>query len=371
MEFSVQREDLLVALKQVVGVIEQRQILPILSHVLLEVDGVDLQLVGTNSEVEIAMRMRLAEPASRAGQCTVSGRKLFDLCRALPESAQLKIARDQNTVVLRAHKSRFVLQTLPCEGFPRVEWLREAKTITFDAKHFRALLGRTLFAVAQQDVRYFLNGLLLEVSEGQVKMVGSDGHRLAVNTMDATGIDSDFTRVIVPRRAAVEMEKILSDAEDDDVVDMQISDKHLCLKYRSMTFVSSILVGTYPDYKKILPQGGDKVFQIEAVQLKQVLTRVAILASDKFKGVRLALSPGVLLVRANNAEQEAAHEEVSIAYEGETLEVGFNLAYLFDVLVAIGSGVARFTLIDADSGVLLEDADRSGDSLFVVMPIRI
>ncbi|MGI9277718.1 MAG: DNA polymerase III subunit beta [Endozoicomonas sp.] len=367
MKFTINREALLKPLQLVAGVVERRQTLPVLSNVLMVVDGDQLSLTGTDLEVELVGRVTL-DDVSEGGEITVPARKLMDICKSLPENAMIEFYQDDQRVKLKAGRSRFTLSTLPANEFPSIEEEAGSLTFTIGQSRLRRLIDRTAFAMAQQDVRYYLNGMLLEVSQNALRSVATDGHRLAMCGVDADINQQDRHQVIVPRKGILEMARLLT--EGDEMVHINLGANHIRAKTGDFMFTSKLVDGKFPDYDRVIPKGGDKIVVGDRQQLRQAFQRASILSNEKYRGIRLILSDGLLKVMANNPEQEEAEEELSLGYHGESIEVGFNVSYLLDVLSVISGESVKITLSDPNSSALIEESE-AGDSTYVVMPMRL
>lgn len=370
MKLSMTRDQLLKPLQQVAGVVEKRQTLQVLSNVLMVVDQQGLSLTGTDLEVELVARQALDAPSS-SGQVTVPCRKLLDICRALPGNAQVELSLDAQRLLLRSGKSRYTLSTLPANDFPNLEdTLAGSFSLSLSQRALKRLIDKTAFAMAQQDVRYYLNGMLFEVSEGRVRVVATDGHRLALCDADVSVSVPERIQVIVPRKGVQELSRLLSD--DEAEVTLTLGSNHLRVTVGNVTFTSKLIDGRFPDYERVLPKGGDRVLVAAREELKSSLQRAAILCNEKFRGVRLQLADNELKILATNPDQEEAEEELQVDYSGQALEIGFNVGYLLDVLNALTGVNIRATLGDTNSSALVRDhADDQADALYVVMPMRL
>jgi len=367
MHFTIQREALLKPLQLVAGVVERRQTLPVLSNVLLVVQGQQLSLTGTDLEVELVGRVQLEEPAE-PGEITVPARKLMDICKSLPNDVLIDIKVDEQKLLVKAGRSRFTLSTLPANDFPTVEEGPGSLTCNLEQSKLRRLIERTSFAMAQQDVRYYLNGMLLEVSRNTLRAVSTDGHRLALCSM-STAIEQDERhQVIVPRKGILELARLLTDPEG--MVSIVLGQHHIRATTGEFTFTSKLVDGKFPDYERVLPKGGDKLVIGDRQALREAFSRTAILSNEKYRGIRLQLAAGQLKIQANNPEQEEAEEEISVDYEGTSLEIGFNVSYLLDVLGVMTTEQVRLILSDSNSSALLQEAGND-DSSYVVMPMRL
>ena len=367
MHFTIQREALLKPLQLVAGVVERKQTMPVLSNVLLVIEGQNLSMTGTDTEVELVARITLDEPA-QSGEITVPARKLMDICKNLPADALIDFKVDEQKVLIKAGRSRFTLTTLPASDFPSSEESAGSLTFTLEQGHVRRLIERTSFAMAQQDVRYYLNGMLWELRSGSLRSVATDGHRLAMCTR-AVNVDYEGTKqAILPRKGVIELSRLLTQPEGS--VQIVLGASHIRAHTADFTFTSKLVDGKFPDYERVLPRNGDKIVRGEREALRQAFTRTAILANEKYRGVRFVLTEGLLTVTANNPEQEEAEEQVSVDYMGDDLEVGFNVSYLQDVSNVIDSAQLKMTLSDTNSSVLIEDPENT-DSVYVVMPMRL
>ncbi|WP_296267101.1 MULTISPECIES: DNA polymerase III subunit beta [unclassified Pseudomonas] len=367
MHFTIQREALLKPLQLVAGVVERRQTLPVLSNVLLVVQGQQLSLTGTDLEVELVGRVQLEEPAE-PGEITVPARKLMDICKSLPSDVLIDIKLDEQKLLVKAGRSRFTLSTLPANDFPNVEEGPGSLTCNLEQSKLRRLIERTSFAMAQQDVRYYLNGMLLEVSTDTLRAVATDGHRLALCAMQAAIGQAERHQVIVPRKGILELARLLTDPEG--MVSIVLGQHHIRATTGEFTFTSKLVDGKFPDYERVLPKGGDKLVIGDRQALREAFSRTAILSNEKYRGIRLQLASGQLKIQANNPEQEEAEEEISVDYSGASLEIGFNVSYLLDVLGVMTTEQVRLILSDSNSSALLQEAGND-DSSYVVMPMRL
>ncbi len=351
---KTQREALLAPLQAVTGIIERRHTLPILSNVLLSRTDTHIEFVATDIEIEITTSMTVEGPGE-AKKLTVGARKLVDILRALPEGSEVTLALQDKRLQVKSGKSRFNLQTLSPE-------------LSVPQKLLKALLGLVQYAMAQQDIRYYLNGLLMVVEEGQLKLVATDGHRLAYASREVGGKNLPKQEVILPRKTIIELSKLLEDT--DDSVAIELSSAQAKFKFGNVVLVSKLVDGKFPDYGRVIPQNHPKKLKLERIALLQALQRAAILTSDKFRGVRWVLGDGSLKISCSNTEQEEAQEELDVPYKGETLDIGFNVGYLVDVLNNLDVAEVECGLGDANSSVLFTLPGRN-DFKYVVMPMRI
>ncbi len=366
MKFSINREVLLRPLQQVAGVVERRQTLPVLANVLVQVTENELAMTGTDLEVELVARVGLT--GAVGGDVTVPARKLMDICRELPEKADIEFELIEQRLEIKSGRFKSTLSTLPAIDFPSVDKSEAEMTASINIKAFKKLLDSTSFAMAQQDVRYFLNGMLIEVGSGYVKSVATDGHRLAMSSIETESTSDKVYQVIVPRKGVIELQRLLGELEDE--VEISIGANHLCASSAEYTLTTKLVDGRFPDYDRVIPKNGDKVIHANRQELRQALNRTAILSNEKFRGIRVNFSDNNIKLSANNPEQEQAEETVTVEYDGDELEIGFNVGYLQDVLGVLESDRVRITVHDANSSALLEDPDKE-DAIYVVMPMKL
>ncbi len=371
MKFSISRDDFLKPLQQVAGIVEKRQTLAVLSNILVVVEGETLSMTGTDLEIELVTHTKL-KGTSVAGEITIPAKKLLDICKSLPPEAELEISTEENRALLKSGRSRFSLVTLPASDFPNLDEHTGA-TAKFEitADEIKNLVENTGFAMAQQDVRYYLNGMLFEISSNNsLKAVATDGHRLALSHADIVvkGDINTSTQAIVPRKGVLELARLFNEAENS--IEITLGNNYIQAKTENIVFSSKLVDGKFPDYERVIPKGGDKLVFVNREELRFALNRVAILSNDKFRGVRLILNSGNLQLIANNPEQEQAEENVTVDYQGQDLEIGFNVSYLLDVMNTIRDKEVELLLTDSNSsGVIKSKGDEK--SLYVVMPMRL
>lgn len=367
MKFVISRDALLKPLNLIAGVVERRQTLPILSNVLLVLEGDRLSLTGTDLEVELVGRVQLPAPGTD-GEVTVPARKLVDICRSLPEGSEIEFAVAEGKVTVKSGRSRFTLSTLPAREFPSVDDSIGTHQFSVKQGELRRLIDRTGFAMAQQDVRYYLNGMLWELKEGRMRVVATDGHRLAMCTLDNAVDSPEDAQVILPRKGVLELARLL--LEEDEDIAIVLGSNHMRATTEEFTFTSKLVDGKFPDYERVLPRAPDKAVIGSRLELRQAFTRTAILSNEKYRGVRLKLISDAIEIVANNPEQEQAEESVPVEYQGDSVEIGFNVSYLLDVLGVLSGEKIKMSLSDPNSSALLEESD-GGDSVYVVMPMRL
>lgn len=364
------RDDLLKLLGQGAGIVERRQTLPILANVLIQHNTHGTVL--TTSDMEMQIRLHAGDTIQASGEdaaVTVNMRKLLDILRAVsPGAVTLEWAEGKMTV--RAGKSRFSLQTLPADDFPLVRAASDFsdQVLRLPQKLLKRLLGLTHFAMAQHDIRYYLNGMLWVADGHQMHLVATDGHRMTLATA-ALETATDRREVIMPRKTVLELFRLLAD-DDGAMIDIALASNQARLTLGPLEFTSKLIEGKFPDYQRVVPKGHRNLLQVERTTLQAALQRVAILTNDKFKGVRVNLEPGLLRLTSINAEQEEAQEEIDIDYQGDAIEIGFNIAYLIDALANMPSDQVRIELQDGNSSALLTMPDEPNFK-YVVMPMRI
>lgn len=366
MKISISREDILPALQIVNGVVERRQTLPILSNLLLVVGKDTISMTATDMEVELVATVNTS--MQEAGEITLPARKLLDICRALPEGATINLEVSNDRAVITSGKSRFTLSTLPAQEYPLVEFAEDCNHFQISQSKLKNTLDNTSFAMAQQDVRYYLNGLLFELEEDRLRAVATDGHRLALCDTEVETKQKKPIQVIVPRKGVTELLRLLH--EGDQVIDVQISTNHIRIDLDGIRFTSKLVDGKFPDYTRVIPPENDTPIVANKDLLKQSLTRASILSNEKYRGVRIILEEGKLRALAHNPEQEEAEEEIEVKYSGGELEIGFNVSYLLDALNIIKTEEVFITISDPNSSCLFLP-EGATDSKFVVMPMRL
>ncbi|MBO1256792.1 DNA polymerase III subunit beta [Alteromonas sp. 5E99-2] len=367
MKFTISREAFVQPLQLVSGAVERRHTLPILSNVLLKVSEGSLWFTGTDLEVELISSAKLEEEHVD-GEITVPAKKLLDICRGLSDGSQISFSVDGSKAVLKAGRGRYVLSTLSADDYPNLEDWEGETEFEISCDDFKRLIDSTHFSMAQQDVRYYLNGMSLETEQGLIRTVATDGHRLALCRKSYDANQLPERQVIVPRKGVMEISRLIETS--DKLVKIQMGANHLRVFSADFIFTSKLVDGRFPDYRRVLPKEGDKVIVASKDILKEAFSRAAILSNEKFRGVRLNLSSGELKITANNPEQEEAEEIVDIDYEGGDLEIGFNVAYLIDVLNSLKSNTVKISLSDANASALIEDAEDDA-ALYVIMPMRL
>ena len=369
MRFSIQREALLKPLQQVVGVVERRQTLPVLANLLVNVSQGRISLTGTDLEVEMVAATDAQD--TEPGEITIPARKLFDICRALPDGVKVDIKQTGERVNLNAGRSRFTLATLPATEFPVIENIELVDRVTLPEAALKDLMDRTAFAMAHQDVRYYLNGMLLDLRDGALRCVATDGHRLAMSETTVEGTDGNGgnrRQIIIPRKGVLELQGLFETGEG--VVELEFGRNHLRVRRGDVQFTSKLIDGRFPDYEAVIPIGADKEVHVGRDEFRAALQRAAILSNEKYRGVKLDVSPNKLRIVAHNPEQEEAIEELEVQTSVVELGVGFNVNYILDALSALRGDKVVICLRDGQSSCLLRSGE-SDQSRHVIMPLRL
>ena len=366
MKFSTSRSTLLKPVQAVIGVVERRQTMPILANLLLVAKGNELSVTATDLEVELVAKVQI-DKINAAGEITVPGRKLLDICRSLPDDASVQVETDGERLILKSGRSRFVLGTLPATDFPVVEDVQAVHTLALSQGELRLLLEKTQFAMAQQDVRYYLNGLLLETGKKAIRAVATDGHRLAICELPLADQKVGAHQVILPRKGVQELQRLLS---GEGGLTLTIGSNHVRATIDDIRFTSKLIDGRVPDYEKVIPKPQANILRTDRNVLRAALQRAAILSNEKYRGVRLDVETSMLRIQANNPDQEEARDEIEVEYRGEPIEIGFNVNYLLDALRAVDGEQVQLGFVDAGSSCLISAPDGKG-ARYVVMPMRL
>jgi DNA polymerase-3 subunit beta len=366
MNIQINRETLLKPLTSVTSIVEKRHTLPILSNLLLETKQNKIHLTATDLEMQISLSIDNA--IATEFSTTISARKLLDICRSLPDNSEINMATNDSRITLKAGKSRFNLQTLPAADYPVMSKTNsQATLITISQIQLKDLLKQVEFAMAQQDIRYYLNGLLLEVNGNRLNIVGTDGHRLSFTS---TELAQHFEKqeVILPRKTVIELIKLLEDNEE--AIQIEISNAQVNFSFGNIRLISKVIDGKFPDYNRVIPTGHKNTFSTERLGVLLAMQRASILSNEKYRGIRMVLSNNNLKLISTNSDQEEAEEELEISYSGDHLDIGFNVTYLIDVLNNTNSDQVTFSFADANSSCLVT-IPTNVDYKYVVMPMRI
>lgn len=366
MQIKINRDILLKPLGHVASIVERRHTLPILSNLLLETSRDTFKLTATDLEMQISLA--ISGQFKDTFSTTVSAKKFLDICRSLPDTSEIDLQTNDSRMVVKASKSRFNLQTLPAADYPLMSKASGNFTqIKISQSALKKSLRQVEFAMAMQDIRYYLNGLLLEINGDRLNFVGTDGHRLSFTSLQLAK-SYDKAEVIVPRKTIIELVKLLEDNEED--VNIEISNSQINFSFNEINLISKVIDGKFPDYNRVIPQGHRNTFTVDRQQTLMAMQRASILSNEKYRGIRLDIQPNKLRLVSTNTEQEEAEEELDIGYSGDAIDVGFNVTYLIDVLNNIQHNEVTFALADANSSCLITNpADENYK--YVVMPMRI
>ncbi len=366
MKFQIEKETLLNPLQQIIGAVEKRQTMPALSNVLIRTTENSLTLTATDLEIELVSQigMIIDEP----GDITVPARKLLDICKSLPNESIIKFTVNDNKALVQSGRSRFSLTTLPANDFPALDAINSIHEFEITQKTLRDIIDKTAFAMAQQDVRYYLNGLMLELSANYLRAVATDGHRLAYCEKETSADIADIKQVILPRKGVLELVRLLND--NDDMVKISLGSNHLQVEFDGLKMTSKLIDGRFPDYNRVMPTDGNNVITADRDQLRLSLMRASILSNEKYRGIRLILEDNLVKLQAQNPDQEEADVEQEVVYNGDDIEIGFNVNYMLDVLNVTNSEMVQAALRDSNSSFLLTYPDQT-DCKYVIMPMRL
>ena len=366
MKIKTNRETLLEPLLQINGVVERRQTLPILANVLIKCETDQIALTATDLDVEVQTSM----PAncSEEYELTLPARKLLDICKALPANAEIEIDVDNDRATLKSGRGRYSLGMLSASEYPVIESIDTQSEFSITEKQLKTLIDKTAFAMAQQDVRYYLNGLLLEITSDRLRAVATDGHRLALSDIAADLADIEERKVILPRKAVLELGRLLSDSDEE--VRIALSKNHARFQQGNTLFTSKLIDGRFPDYERVIPASGGSVLEANRDELKQALQRASILSNEKYRGIRFSFAENILTLVANNPEQEEAEEAVDVTYSGDEMSIGFNVGYVLDVLNVIDTETVLLTVTDPNSSAIMTNKGQE-DNRYVIMPMRL
>lgn len=366
MIINIQREALLAPLNQIIGVVERKQTIPVLGNVFLKTDGTNLLL--TTSDLEVEMRSECVADVEVSGEITLPAQKLSDICKALPDGSMINLKLADNKCILSSNKSKFSLSTLPASDFPFIDDVESYKKIQINTSDLQRMLKQTIFCMAVHDVRYFLNGLLLEVAGNKVRCVTADGHRLALSEADYENNSDINVQLLIPRKGIIELHKMIKD--QDQPLTLNAGRNHIRVDMDNLSMTSKLIDGSFPDYESVIPLNMDNFFISEKDLLKRALSRVAILSNEQYRGVKLKISPNKLELIGHNPEQEQAEEIIEIKTEIDNVETAFNVNYLLDAANAIEGDSIEFSFKEALSSCLIKQPDQSNCRL-VVMPLKL
>ncbi len=366
MNITLERESILRPLQAVGSVVERRQTLPILSNILFSLDNGKLTLTGTDLEVEMVAQVEVG--SSDSADITLPARKFIDICRALPENASLNLTIDQDKAVIRSGRSRFTLSTMPAAEFPNIDPVDSPLEFSLSQQQLKKLIEQTQFSMAQQDVRYYLNGLMLELNNNLLRAVATDGHRLAVCEVVAELPVTESRQVILPRKGVTELMRLLE--ESDSTARVQLGENHIRIELPDISFTSKLIDGKFPDYQQVIPNNPPRIIKCARQSLYDAFHRASVLSNEKYRGMRLSMSENQLKATVHNPEQEEAEEEVEVQYSGDEFEIGFNVSYFLDALSAIKSSDVSIGMIDSNHSCLIQ-GEGDASSRYVIMPMRL
>ena len=366
MKFQIEKETLLNPLQQIIGAVEKRQTMPALSNVLIRTTENSLMLTATDLEIELVSQIGII--VDEPGEITVPARKLLDICKSLANEAFIKFSVTDKKALVQSGRSRFSLTTLAAKDFPALDAINSIYEFEIPQKTLRDIIDKTAFAMAQQDVRYYLNGLMLEVSSNYLRAVATDGHRLAYCEKVTNADIADIKQVILPRKGVLELVRLLGDTENR--VKVILGSNHLQVEFEGLRLTSKLIDGRFPDYNRVMPTDGHNVITVDRDQLRQALMRVSILSNEKYRGIRLILEKNLIKLQAQNPDQEEADIEQEVVYTGDNIEIGFNVNYMLDVLNVTNSAMVKASLKDSNSSFLLTYPDQT-DCKYVIMPMRL
>jgi len=366
MNFTAEKKHITEAIQQASAVAERRNTIPILANMKMVAEEKGLIFTATDLEIQIKSISEGVE-VQEEGRITVSAKKMSELCKSLPEDEKINFFVEQGKLSIRAKSFQADLVTISAEEFPELECSESLTEITIPSDDLRAILHNTHFSMASQDVRYYLNGLYLELEGKKINAVATDGHRLAMSSRSLTDAASESANIL-PRKAVLELTKIL--LSSDKLVNLTLGLNFLKVRSSKFEFSTKLIDGKFPDYNKVFPTGEAHSLVINRGILLSALNRAAVLSNEKYRGVRLSLSNNALKLTANNPEQESAEEDLEVNYEGPSFEIGFNIGYLEEALNALDSEEAEILFYGEDSSCLVKTANVE-TSLYVVMPMRL
>ncbi|WP_319558271.1 DNA polymerase III subunit beta [Thiomicrorhabdus sp.] len=369
MKITLARENLLRVLQTVGGVVEKRQTMPILSNLLFQVSQTTLTITASDLEIETRAQTELESSEVDQFATTLPALKLLNIVRSLPDGLTIVMDFEGSRCTLSAGRSRFKLSTLPAEDFPTIDLTQSDLSFALSQHQLKQLIQHSSFAMASQDVRFYLNGMLFDISSHSLRVVATDGHRLSTCATDLAIEGLKPTQAILPRKGVLELSKLIGD--DDNLIEFALAKNYLTVQFEETVFTCKLVDGRFPDYRRVIPQHNDQVIQTDREMLRSLLQRASILSNDKFKGIRLVLSNNLLAVDASNSEQDESHEDMAIEYQGAEMEIGFNVNYLLDILNSMSEDCVTLQLKDSNSSCLVSARNESCQCQHVVMPMRL
>ena len=367
MDFYITKEEVVKSINLTLGVVEKRQTLPILSNVLFEVDESSLKLTATDLESEISTTSTISNFKS-GGKITAPARKLSDLCRLMPDLAEIHFYLDGDNLKIETESGKYNLSTLPSEDFPVFETEDTQSQINISSQNLKNLITKTSFAMGNQDWRHYLNGLYMMIDDKVITTVATDAHRLAMATSSLNEASSESTSGIVPRKSINEIGKLVGDESENVVI--QLGQTSIAANVSGTTFVSKLIEGKFPDYEQVIPSGESSLLVVDRKNFSESLSRVSVLSSEKYKGVRIITKKDSLNISANNPEKEQGEENLSCEYQGEEIDIAFNVNYLQEILSTIDSEKIEINFFGSEKSCLITDPN-SVNLKYVVMPLLI
>ncbi|WP_127469819.1 DNA polymerase III subunit beta [Thiomicrorhabdus aquaedulcis] len=369
MKISLTRENLLKVLQTVGGVVEKRQTMPILGNLLFQVSNNTLTVTASDLEIETRAQAELESSDVAQFAITLPAMKLINIVRSLPDGLTIVMEFVDSRCNLSAGRSRFKLSTLPADDFPTLDLTQTELSFSLSQHQLKHLIAHSSFAMASQDVRFYLNGMLFDISGHSLRVVATDGHRLSTCATDLAIEGLTPTQAILPRKGVMELAKLIGD--DDTLIEFSLAKNYLTVQFEDTVFTCKLVDGRFPDYRRVIPQHNDQFIQTDRELLRSLLQRASILSNDKFKGIRLILSQNLLAVDASNSEQDESHEDMAIDYNGPEMEIGFNVSYILDVLNSMQEDVVTLLLKDSNSSCLVEANSDTVTCQHVIMPMRL
>lgn len=364
---KTEKDAILKPLQTIIGIVERKQTLPILSNVLIEKESEDIRFTATDLEIQITTLIKLPSRTDENLSLTIGGKKILEILKILPDQSKVSIEAKENKAIIKCNKSRFTLQTLPSQDFPKIsDQFENTKKIVLGQAKLKYLFESVQYAMAHQDVRYYLNGILLIIENNRLKAVATDGHRLAYNELEIDG-NYEKIEIILPRKAIIELCKLLNN--NDELIEIIFTSQQIKAKFSGIELITKIIEGKFPDYERVIPNYTN-LLSMDRALIQQALQRASILSNEKFRGVRFVLTEKKLNIISSNSEQEEAQEEIETEYHGEAIDIGFNVNYLLDGINNVNNDVITFSFGDPNSSILITNP-KNAEFKYVVMPMRI
>jgi len=369
MKFTIKRDIFLPAVQSVIGAIERRQTLPILNNLLIQVFNNQIIITATDLEIELKNTINLDGEFDNF-EFTLPARKIADICKNIEEGSFINFRVTEENTIITTNKSKFTLSNLPSADYPKIENLNFGNKLTIEENKLKTIIHNVSFAMAQQDVRYYLNGVLFELTNEKITAVTTDGHRLALSETNTSSAISEVKQIILPRKSVIELQRILNDTSN--IININIDNNHIQFKIGDIVLTSKLIDGKFPDYKRVIPLNNDKLVKISKGDLKQALIRSAIISNEKFKGAKFNFTKNLLTIETQNSERENSKEELIVDYTSDDLSIGFNISYILDVVNLTNNEYINLELKSPDTSCVIRLVDDENiESIYVVMPMRI